>query len=256
MKNLFDVSGKVALVTGGSRGIGEMIAHGYVENGAKVYISSRKAEACDETAARLCEFGECISLPNDLANLEGVEKLVAELSEREEKLDILVNNAGAAWGAALEEYPEDGWDKVMDINVKGPFFLTVRLLPLLRQAASEADPARVINIASIDGMHVNPTEHYPYSASKAGMIHLTRALAKRLATDDITVNSVSPGPFESKMMEWTLKQFGEQIRSSNPRKRIGSPEDMAGVCIYLASRAGAYVTGANIPVDGGIVGVS
>ena len=256
MKNLFDVSGKVAVVTGGSRGIGAMIARGYVENGVRTYISSRKAAVCDAMADELSAYGECISLPNDLASVEGVERFCAEFREHEEKLHILVNNAGAAWGAPLEEFPESGWDKVMDINLKGPFFLTVRLLPELRAAATEDDPARVINIASIDGLHLNPAEHYPYSASKAGMIHLTRALARRLAPEDITVNAVCPGPFESKMMEYNLKKFGDEIRARNPRKRIGTPEDMAGVAIYLASRAAAYVTGAAIPVDGGIFAVS
>ncbi len=253
---LFDVSGKTVIVTGGSRGIGAMIAQGFVENGARTIITARKAEVCDAKAKELSAFGECVSIPSDLSTLEGIEGFVAAVTASEDRVHVLVNNAGAAWGAPLEEFPESGWDKVIDTNLKAPFFLAVRLLPLLRAAATEEDPGRVINIASIDALHVNPQEHYPYSASKAGLIHLGRALAKRLAPDDITVNSVCPGPFESKMMEHTLKIAGDRIRASNPRKRIGTPEDMAGVAIYLASRAGAYVTGATIAVDGGIAGVS
>jgi NAD(P)-dependent dehydrogenase (short-subunit alcohol dehydrogenase family) len=253
MKNLFSVAGKTALVTGGSRGIGLMIARGYVENGARVYISSRKAEVCDAVAATLSEQGECISLPADISDMAGVEKLAAALSEREDKLDILVNNAGAAWGAPIDEFPEAGWDKVMDLNVKSMFFLTQKLLPQLRAAADAEDPARVINIGSIDGLSTPLMETYSYPASKAAVHHLTRTLASRLAKDDITVNAIAPGPFESQMMAHTLATFGDQIAAANPRKRIGTPEDMAGVAIFLASRAGAYVTGVVIPVDGGIL---
>jgi len=253
MKNLFSVAGKTALVTGGSRGIGLMIARGYVENGAKVYISSRKADVCDAVAAELSEHGECISLPADISNIAGVEKLAAELSEREKGLDILVNNAGAAWGAPLSEFPEDGWDKVMDLNVKSIFFMTQQLLPLLKAAGDADDPARVINTGSIDGLSIPRLETYSYPASKAAVHHLTRVLANKLAKDDITVNAIAPGPFESNMMGHTLRTVGDQIAAENPRKRIGTPEDMAGVAIYLASRAGAYVTGVVIPVDGGIL---
>ncbi len=253
MKNLFSVAGKTALVTGGSRGIGLMIARGYVENGAKVYISSRKAEVCDAVAAELSGVGECISLPADISDMAGVEKLAADLAAREDKLDILVNNAGAAWGAPLDEFPEEGWDKVMDLNVKSMFFLTQKLLPQLRAAANAEDPARVINVGSIDGLSVPLMETYSYPASKAAVHHLTHALASRLAVDDITVNAIAPGPFESQMMGHTLATVGDKIAAANPRKRIGTPEDMAGVAIYLASRAGAYVTGVIIPVDGGIL---
>lgn len=255
MKNLFNVSGKVALVTGGSRGIGEMIATGFVENGVKVYISARKAKACDELAERLSEKGTCISLPFDLSNMEGVKGLAAELAKREEKLDILVNNAGAAWGEPIDDYSEAGWDKVFNINLKGPFFMTQQLLPLLRKAGNYEDPARIINIASINGIEPPILETYAYSSSKAGVIMLTRHLAGQLVKDNILVNAIAPGPFPSQMMAATLDAMGEQIKAANPRKRIGTPEDIAGVAIFLCSRASAYTTGAVIPCDGGEVEV-
>ena len=258
MNNLFDIKGKVAVVTGGSRGIGEMIAEGFVAAGAKVYISSRKADACEAVAKRLSEQGDCIPLPADLGTSEGVEALAKALAEREEKIDILVNNAGATWGAPIDEFPEDGWDRVMNLNVKYLFFLTKALLPQLRAASSEEDPARVINIASIDGMTPSDMETYSYQASKAAVVHLTRSLAKRLAKEDICVNSIAPGPFESKMTAFFLSnEEGRQaVEGHNPRKRIGSPEDAAGVAIFLSSRASAYITGANIPLDGGIVNLA
>ncbi len=252
MKDLFSVRGKVALVTGGSRGIGYMIARGYVENGVKTYITARKAEACVAAAKELSAYGECIAIPSDVSNPEAVTALAREIATREPKLHILVNNAGANWATPIDEYPEAGWDKVHDVNLKAVFFLTQALLPQLRAAGTHPDPARVINIGSIDGLHVPGLETYAYSSSKAGVHHLTRVLARRLAGEHITVNAIAPGPFESKMMEQTLKAFGDYIKQSCPRGRIGEPEDMAGVAIYLASRAGAYVTGAVIPVDGGI----
>lgn len=251
MKNLFDIKGKVALITGGSRGIGEMIATGYVENGAKVYITARKAQACNETAERLSKIGTCISLPFDLGTMEGIEGLTAELGRREEKLDVLVNNAGAAWGEPIDQYSEKGWDKVFDINLKGPFFLIQKLLPLLRKSASAQSPARVINTASINGIVPPALETFAYSSSKAGVIMLTRHLAKRLATEHILVNAIAPGPFPSEMMKATLETLGDLIRAENPLHRIGTPEDIAGVAIFLASRASAYTTGAVIPCDGG-----
>ncbi len=252
VQDLFSIKGKVAVVTGGSRGIGLMIARGYVEAGAKVYISARKKEACDETAKQLSGIGECISVPADLSTVEGCQHLADEVKAREQALHILVNNAGASWGAPLVEYPEAGWDKVMDTNVKGIFFLTQQLIPLLEKAAQPGDPARVINIGSIDGLKVPRVENYAYAPSKAAVHHLTRVLAVKLGERNITVNAVAPGPFESKMMEWTLEQFRAEIEANCPLKRIGAPGDMAGVAIYLASRAGAYVNGAVIPVDGGI----
>lgn len=251
MKNLFSVEGKVVLVTGGSRGIGEMIARGYVENGAKVYISSRKAEVCDRVAEELSEYGTCISLPFDLGGMAGIEGLAHAVKERESRLDVLVNNAGATWGAPIDDYPEDGWDKTVDLNVKSIFFLTQKLLPLLRAASTAENPARVINIASVNGIEPPALETYAYSTSKAGCIMLTRHLAKRLAPEHILVNAIAPGPFPSKMMAATLAQAGDAIAKSNPRGRIGQPEDIAGVAIFLGSRASAYTTGAVVPCDGG-----
>jgi NAD(P)-dependent dehydrogenase (short-subunit alcohol dehydrogenase family) len=252
MKNLFQVEGKTALVTGGSRGIGYMIARGYVENGVKTYITARKAEACHAAAKELSAYGACIALPADVSNATGIAQLVSDLRKHETKLDILVNNAGANWGEPIDQYGEAGWDKVLDTNVKAVFFLTKELLPLLRSSGTPEDPARVINIGSIDGLHVPGLETYAYSSSKAAVHHLTRVLARRLAPEHITVNAVAPGPFESKMMAETLRAFGDAIKAACPRGRIGEPEDMAGVAIYLASRASAYVTGAVIPVDGGL----
>jgi NAD(P)-dependent dehydrogenase (short-subunit alcohol dehydrogenase family) len=253
VKNLFSVAGKVALVTGGSRGIGLMIARGFVENGVKTYISSRKKEVCDEVAAELSKSGTCISLPADLSADDGPVALAKALAERESGLNILVNNAGANWGAPLTEYPDSAWDKVLGLNVKSVFKLTRECLPLLEKAASDDDPGRVINIGSIDGIQIPALETFAYSSSKAAVHHLSRVLAHHLAGKKITVNAVAPGPFESKMMAETLRTFGDTIVASCPLKRIGTPEDMAGVAIYLASRAGAYVTGAVIPVDGGIL---
>jgi NAD(P)-dependent dehydrogenase (short-subunit alcohol dehydrogenase family) len=252
VKDLFSVAGKVVLVTGGSRGIGLMIARGFVEAGARVYLSSRSAEACEEAAAELSKLGTCIAIPADVAQVAEVGRLAQAIADREPALHVLVNNAGTNWGAPLSEYPDSAWDKVLALNVKAVFHLTRALLPLLEKAATAADPARVINIGSIDGLHVPDLETYAYSASKAAVHHLTRVLAKKLAKKRITVNAVAPGPFESKMMAQTLRTFGKLIVESCPLKRIGEPEDMAGVTLFLASRAGAYVTGAVIPVDGGL----
>jgi NAD(P)-dependent dehydrogenase (short-subunit alcohol dehydrogenase family) len=252
MSELFDISRKTALVTGGSRGIGLMIARGFVEAGARVYISSRKAEVCDEVAAELSKIGTCISIPADLAKEAECARLVTELQGLESQLHILVNNAGATWGAPIVDFPSEAWDKVMHLNAKVPFLLTRALLPMLEAAATADDPARVINIGSIDAIQVPMLETYAYSSSKAAVHQLTRHLARQLGPRNITVNAVAPGPFESKMMAETLRNFGDSIARSSPLNRIGRPDDMAGVAIYLASRAGAYVTGAVIPVDGGI----
>jgi len=252
VKDLFSIEGKVALVTGGSRGIGLMIARGYVENGATVYISSRKKDVCDQVAAELSKHGVCHSLPADVSTEAECQRLAAELAAREPRLHILVNNAGANWGAPLEEYPDDAWNKVLALNLKSVFFLTRACLPQLEAAATADDPARVINTGSVDGLRVPLLHTYAYSSSKAAVHHLTRVLAVELAPKHITVNAVAPGPFESKMMAETLRRFGDAIKASCPLGRIGEPEDMAGVAIYLASRAGAYLTGTVIPVDGGI----
>jgi NAD(P)-dependent dehydrogenase (short-subunit alcohol dehydrogenase family) len=252
IERLFGIKDKCAVVTGGSRGIGMMIARGYVEAGAKVIISARKADQVAHAEQELSALGWCKGFVGDLSTVEGCKALAAFVGEQFSQLDILVNNAGATWGATIETFDESAWDKVMDTNVKSIFFLTQALLPLLRKAGSTDDPARVINIGSIDGIHVNPLEHYPYSASKAGVHHLTKALAKRLGRDGICVNAIAPGPFESKMMAATLAAAGDFVASQSVFNRIGRPDDMAGAAIYLASRASAYVTGAIVPVDGGI----
>jgi NAD(P)-dependent dehydrogenase (short-subunit alcohol dehydrogenase family) len=250
-QDLFSIAGKTALVTGGTRGIGKMIAEGFVEAGAIVYISSRKAEVVAEVAAELSEKGTCIGLPADLSTEAECRRLAEELTGRVDHLDILVNNAGATWGAPLAEFDEAAFERVLSLNVKGVFHLTKFLVPLLKAAGTVDAPARVINIGSIDGIGVPALETYSYSASKAAVHQLTRHLAKRLAPE-ITVNAIAPGPFESKMMAATLEAFGEQIAASAPLKRIGRPDDMAGAAIFLSSRAGAYLTGTIIPVDGGI----
>ena len=252
MKDLFSIAGKVALVTGGSRGIGLMIAEGFVHAGAKVYVSSRKADVCDRAAAELGRHGTCISLPADLSTEAGARQLADAIGAREGALHVLVNNAGANWGAPLAEYPDSAFDKVIALNLKGVFHLTRFLVPLLEKAGRPGDPARVINVGSIDGLHAPVLETYAYSASKAAVHHLTRVLAHRLAAQGIAVNAIAPGPFPSKMMAETLERFRDAIISSCPLGRIGEPEDMAGAAIFLASRAGAYLTGAVIPVDGGI----
>jgi NAD(P)-dependent dehydrogenase (short-subunit alcohol dehydrogenase family) len=248
---LFSIQGKTAVVTGGSRGIGLMIAEGFVKAGAKVYISSRKKEVCDEVAEELSKSGTCVSAPADLSTLEGCEQLAGEIAGNEKSLDILVNNAGAAWGAPMEEYPDSGFDKVLALNVKAPFHLTVKLLPQLRVAATEDDPARVINIGSIDGLRVPLLDNYAYSASKAGIHMLTRHMAHHLVDDHITVNAIAPGPFKSKMTKFMFDAGEESIAQRVPLGRAGRPDDMAGTAIFLASRAGSYLTGAVIPVDGG-----
>ena len=251
INDLFAVAGKVAIVTGGSRGIGRMIAEGFVENGVRTYITARKADACAETAAELSKKGECIALPADLSTKEGREAFVAEITAREAKIDILVNNAGAAWGAPFEQYPDEGYDKVMDINVKSIFTLTRDLMPLLKQGASQQNPSRVINIGSIDGLRVSTMDNFAYGASKAAVHFLTKNLALRLGPKGVTVNAIAPGAFQSNMMNATLEKFQDKIESENPLGRIGSPEDMAGLALYLASNASKYMTGQVIALDGG-----
>jgi NAD(P)-dependent dehydrogenase (short-subunit alcohol dehydrogenase family) len=249
---LFDLSGKTAVVTGGTRGIGLMMARGLLQAGASVYISSRKADACAAAAQELAQYGPVEAIPADVSTEAECLRLAGEVGEREQALHILVNNAGATWGAPLAEFPAAAWDKVVDLNLKAPFFLTRAFLPLLEAGGTHDDPARVINVGSIDGLHVPSLPTYSYSASKAGLHHLTRVLASELGPRQITVNAVAPGPFESKMMAATLESFGAEIAGRAPLRRIGRPDDMAGVAVYLSSRAGAYVTGAVIPVDGGL----
>lgn len=263
--NLFSIKGKVALVTGGSRGIGEMIAAGFLAQGAKVYISSRKADACEATAKRLVATygGACMALPADLSKIEGVDALAKAIGAREQKLDILINNAGAAWGAPFDEFPEVGWDKVMDTNVKGVFFLTQKLMPLLRKAGAGPSPARVVNIGSIDGIKSASMDSWSYGASKAAVHHLTRFMAARLTKERVLVNAIAPGPFPTWMLS-TGVGFGGQtegvdwdkIGQRNPSGRVGSPQDIAGLATFLCSRAGEYVIGQTIACDGGIVAAS
>ena len=263
--NLFSIKGKVALVTGGSRGIGEMIAAGFLAQGAKVYISSRKADACEATAKRLVAAygGQCMALPADLSKIEGIAQLVKAIGAHEQKLDILINNAGAAWGAPFDEFPEVGWDKVMDTNVKGVFFLTQKLMPLLRKAGAGPSPARVVNIGSIDGIKSASMDSWSYGASKAAVHHLTRFMAARLTKERVLVNAIAPGPFPTWMLS-TGVGFGGQtegvdwdkIGQHNPSGRVGSPQDIAGLATFLCSRAGEYVIGQTIACDGGIVAAS
>lgn len=250
--HLFSLTGRSALITGGSRGIGRMIAEGFVAQGARVYITARKAQECDRTAAELSGDGTCVSLPADVSTVGGIDDLVAAYREHEPALDVLVNNAGTAWAAPIETFPETGWDKVMDVNVKSPFFLTQALLPELR-AAGQARLAKVVNIASVDGLSLHPTwETYSYHASKAGLIHLTRRMAMQLIGDGISVTCIAPGAFPSNMNR-DARDNPDAMLSDIPAGRIGEPEDIAGAAIYLASRAGDYVVGSTITVDGGVV---
>ncbi|MDQ6629480.1 MAG: SDR family oxidoreductase [Pseudomonadota bacterium] len=251
MTDLFSLAGRCALVTGGSRGIGRMIAAGFLKHGARVYISSRKKADCEATARELSGFGECIALPADVSTMAGIEALVAAFGARENKLDILVNNAGAAWGESFDSFPESGWDKVLDLNLKTPFFLTQALHPSLQAAASAERPAKVIHIASIDGIAVNPLETYSYAASKAGLIQLTRRMALRLAQDNIVVSAIAPGAFASDMNR-AARDHGDEVARRIPVKRIGRDDDMAGAAVFLASRAGDYVVGSTLVVDGGV----
>ena len=251
--DLFDLTGKTAVVTGGTRVIGLMIARGLLQAGASVYLSSRKPEGGEAAAAELSAHGRAVPVPADLAREEECVRLAAEVGRAEEQVHVLVNNAGATWGAPLAEFPASAWDRALDLNLKAPFYLTRAFLPLLEADGTADDPARVINVGSIDGLRV-PSEYptYSYSASKAGLHQLTRVLARELGPRHITVNAVAPGPFESKMMAATLAARGDEIAAGSPLGRIGRPDDMAGVAVFLSGRGSAYITGAVIPVDGGI----
>ena len=252
IENLFSLKGRTALVTGGSRGIGKMIAQGFVESGAKVYISARKADACDATAAELSKLGTCISLPQDISSVAGAKALAEQIYKHEPGgLDILVNNAGAAWAKPFEEFDELGWDKVMNLNVKSPFFLTQALHAALKKKASADKPAKVINICSIDGIKLNPLETYSYHASKSSLLYLTKRMAARLVQDNIVVTAIAPGPFASEMNR-AARDHEAAVAERTPMRRIGRDEDMAGAAIFLASKAGDYVCGDSIAVDGGI----
>lgn len=251
-EGLFDVAGKTVLVTGGSRGIGYAVAEGFVKAGARVYICGRKADVCKEAARELSQYGQCHAIPADLSSVEACRDLAEQIGAREARLDVVVNNAGTLWAADIDEYPENGWDKAFDLNVKGPFFLVQALLPLLRAAASREDPARIITIGSIDAFHIPRHETYAYTSSKAAVHQLSAHLAWRLAPEQITVNVIAPGMFYSKMMQATVERKGEdEVLGGVPLGRFVEPSDMAGTAIYLASRAASFVTGAVIPVDGG-----
>ena len=250
LSELFTLRGRTALITGGSRGIGRMIAEGFLSQGARVYITARKQAACDAAAQELSAYGECVSLPADVSTGEGIAALVARYGELEPRLDVLVNNAGAAWGAPFDDFPESGWDKVMDLNVKTPFFLTQALKPSLARGPGEP-LAKVLNVSSIDGISLNPQETYPYHASKAALIHLTRRMAVRLIEDGIVVSGIAPGAFASDMNR-AARDHGDEVSRHVPARRIGVPEDMAGAAVYLASRAGDYVVGETLVVDGGV----
>jgi NAD(P)-dependent dehydrogenase (short-subunit alcohol dehydrogenase family) len=246
-------TGREVVVTGGSRGIGEMIAEGFVRAGASVHITSRKADACRETAERLSALGRCSAIPADLAEDQGVEHLVAELKSRVNHLDVLVNNAGATWGAPLDSYPSSAFDKVLAVNVKALFTVTQAVLPLLEAAATRECPARVVNIGSVDGLRVPASENYAYAASKAAVHHLSRQLAEHLAGRSITVNAVAPGPFESRMMSHIFEdpQASEGLIRQIPLGRVGEPHDIASLLLFLAGPGSTWLTGAIIPLDGG-----
>lgn len=249
---LFDLSGKRALVTGGTGGIGMMIARGLLQAGAHVVVSSRNAEGCVRAQEQLSTFGNVRAIPADLSRHDECRRLSELVTADSERLDIVVNNAGALWDEPLATFPDEAWDSVIDLNLKSPFWLVQALLPALRAAGTADDPARIINIGSIAGIHIPARPNYSYSTSKAALHHLTRVLAKELGPQHVTVNAVAPGPFPSTMMAATLEELGEAIAAAAPLRRIGRDDDMAGIAVFLASRAGAYLTGTVIPVDGGI----
>lgn len=248
--SLFSVRGKVALVTGGSSGVGQMIATAFAANGVKVYITGRKLDRLEAAVAAIGEHGECLPLPGDLSNMAEIERIAAELAAREPKLDILVNNAGASWAQPIEDYTEAGWDRVMDLNLKTPFFLTQKLLPLLSAAGTPDDFARVINLSSVAAT-VTGGNGFPYGPSKAGIEQLTRVLARHLGGHRITVNGISPGWFPSRMNGPLGEEAAKAWQDNTPLGRLGTIEDMGGLAIFLCSRAGTYINGRTIITDGG-----
>jgi len=258
MKDLFSVKEKTVVITGGSSGIGAMIANGFIQNGAKIYITSRKVGALEEQQKNLSSYGECISIQSDLSNSDGINHFYSEIKNREEKIDVLINNAGTAWASSFDEFPEKGWDKVMDINLKSVFFLTQKFLPLLKKSGSKNDPARVINIASINGLTHPLMPTYSYSSSKSALIHLTRHLGADLAKYNININAIAPGFFPSKMTSHIAENesLSAQVIDRIPIKRMGAPEDIAGTAIYLSSKASSWMCGETIVVDGGMISAS
>lgn len=254
IESLFSMQDKICVVTGGSRGLGAFMAQGFLEAGAKrVYITARKAEACISAAEELSQYGECIAIPGDVATTEGLQNLATELMTREQHIDVLVNNAGTGWGAPFGQFPEKGWDKVMDINVKSPFFLTQALAPLLKKNATAENTSSIINIGSIAGICGDAVDNFSYAASKTAIHQLTRVLSTELAKDHVRVNAIAPGRFYSKLTEFLSndKEAFEEELQSIPMRRWGEATDIAGVAIMLASKAGAFITGQIIPVDGG-----
>ncbi|KAH8821086.1 short-chain dehydrogenase/reductase-like protein sdr [Xylogone sp. PMI_703] len=251
--SLFNVKDKVVLVTGGAKGIGRMISEGFVANGAKVYITSRDAKACEKACQELNALGKGTAdfIAADFYKLEDCKRMVEELKKRESKLHVLVNNSGSNWGAPYDEFPDSAWTRVLTLNLSRVFTITQLVTPLLEAAQKEGDPARIINIGSVDGIRVPALETFSYSASKAGLHQLSRVLANHLGKRNITSNALACGPFESKMMAQTLKNFKDTIVAGIPLGRIGEPEDVAGACLFLASRAGSFVNGAVIALDGG-----
>ena len=251
INTLFDVKGKIVLITGGTRGIGLMMARGFVANGAKVYISSRTASVCQEVSRELSEIVFCKAIQADLSSKEGRLALLDQFRACESRLDVLINNAGAAWGATIQEHSEEAYDKVMDLNLKAMFFLSRDLIPVLSNN-TVGDPSRIINIGSIDGMVVPGHDNPIYSISKVAVHQLTKILAAKISGLGITVNAIAPGPFESKMTAFMLTKAQREIELANPLKRIGIPEDMAGIALFLSSKAASYINGVVIPVDGGL----
>ena len=257
-EHLFGVRGKVALVTGGTRGIGLMIAEGLVRCGARVYISSRKEEACREAEEQLSKLGECIAIPCDISTIDGCKQLAGQIESQESSLHILVNNAGLTWSLDIDEFHEKAWDKIMDLDVKSPFFLSQALLPLLRKAADPENRASIINVTSVNGIRPSGLQNYSYVAAKAGLGHLSAQMARDLIGDNINVNAIAPGPFKSKMTAplYASEEIEQQVREGFPMKRWGSMEDAAGLTIFLSSKAGAYLTGVVLPCDGGATTIS